>query len=596
MTTVNSKLPANLFVSATTSPLRVAEELKIDLTPGQLVRATVIESELGKVILEVHRQHYLAKGERELRVGQSLDLRVLQTQPQIEFKVIKAPLNDKLSQSLPLLSRSFDWSQLVGQLQQKLEQNPQSGPQVYRQLQQILDPSSGVPASLKADVALIVAQLQQLGSSGEASLGKLLPPTHAFSSPLLKNSQQFALSKTIAELTISLKNQLSLLPKEKSQPMPKNWYPETRHLLAPLQTVRTLPQFAAPQRQLLVAVLSQMKQHPRVSPQLTREVERILVQVEKQGGPEVFAPPTKGEVNHLRGDTSPVRLDLPASPSFTHSRSELLPQAQEREIPVSLGADIKQVLAQVELVQAKKQPLAPELLGRLEGLLERVRQLPQKTDGAPILIPNLEQIVGQLEQLVSQRPIVPQGGQLGLLSQLFGFHLEAELLQGKKKVVLESLKASLLGLQKDMGDDVAEPLRRLELFQLCKAKFAEEQIQFLPLPFNELEDGYLLAERQSQTEDENTEAPYQMSLSLRLSALGNLRVDMLYEEGGLHLRLACQDREKMTYVQGCADELKEGLNAVALKGISFSRDAQLPAKQLQERLQPDSSNMLDARI
>jgi hypothetical protein len=52
----------------------------------------------------------------------------------------------------------------------------------------------------------------------------------------------------------------------------------------------------------------------------------------------------------------------------------------------------------------------------------------------------------------------------------------------------------------------------------------------------------------------------------------------------------------MTFMQSCSEELKESLSAVTLQGMSFSADARLPARQLQERLLPNSQNMLDTRI
>ena len=118
MTTVNSNPPANLFISAPTFSPDAAGELPINLRPEQLVRGTVIETGQDGAVLEINRQRYLAQGEQELRVGQKIDLQVLQTQPRLEFKVLSDLLHDRLSQALPLLTRSFDWSQLVSQLQQ----------------------------------------------------------------------------------------------------------------------------------------------------------------------------------------------------------------------------------------------------------------------------------------------------------------------------------------------------------------------------------------------------------------------------------------------------------------------------------------------
>lgn len=607
MTTVNSSsnFPGNLFISTATFPVNVVEGLKFELNAGQMVRATVIEAGLDGTILEVHRQRYLAQGEQELRVGQKLNLQVLQTQPQLEFKVLSDSLNDRLSQALPLLARSFDWGQLAGQLRQQLAQSPQlqSAEKIYNQLQQILNPTTGVPVSLKENMALITTQLQQLTTSVETPSANNLLPVQPLSLPVLQVSQQlppFALSKTITSLINNLQKQFSLLPKpgqalpkQVDQALPKVWYAETRNLLAPFRQGLELPQLLIPQRQPLVAVLNQIRQHPRVSPQLAGEVERILIKIDRQVAQDISQPLKR---------TEPLsKGDFAVTPK--QNVIQPLPRSvQETRVKagaslIQLSAEIKQIIEQVTQVQEQKQGIAPELLGRLEGLLGRLQKLPQAAGGVPVLLPEVEMIVSQLEQLVAQRPAVPQGGQLGMLSQLFGFHLETELLQGKKKTALASLKLSLLGLQKDLGEDVAEPLRRLELFQLCRAKLAEEQVQFLPLPFNELEEGYLLSERQSGADDnELRESPLQMSLSLRLSALGNIRIDMLYEKEGLHLRLACEDREKMDYLQNCTDELRESLQAIDLQGVSFSADAQLPARQLQERLLPDSPNMLDARI
>ncbi len=595
MTTVNSNFPTNLFVAAPSLSANIVEWPGVELNPGQLVRATVIETGLNKAILEVHRQRYLAQGEQELRVGQKLNLQVLQTQPRLEFKVLSDTLNDRLAQALPLLTRSFDWSRLVSRLRQPQGQvpQPQDNVKIYNQLQQILTPAAGVPAGLKGDMALILAQLQQLTVSGASPAENVLPSQPL--TPMLAASQQpapFAISRTITTLIKNLQNQLSLLPKQAEQALPKNWYVETRELLAPFQQGRELPHLPVPQRQLLVTVLKQMKQHARVSPQLAGEVERLLVKVNRQVLQDIFPPPIKPDVPVARDLAATARPHVsPAIPG-----SEQTTGIKGVDVPVQLSAEIKQVLEQVNQGQVQKQGIAPELLGRLEGLLGRLQQLPRIAGEAPVLLPGFETLIAQLEHLVAQRPTVPQGGQLGLLSQLFGFHLEAELLQGKKKGALASLKSSLLGLQKELGSEVAEPLRKLELFQLCKARLADEQVQFLPLPFNELEEGYLLAERGAKGDDEATESPLQMSLSLRLSALGNIRIDMLYATEGLHLRLACEDREKMAYLQNYTDELGESLQAVELQGVSFSADAQLPARQLQGRLLPDSHNMFDARM
>ncbi len=593
MATVNSNLPTNLFISAPTLPIVVTEGPKFDLNPGQMIRATVVEGGMGQAILEINRQNYLAQGERELRVGQTLNLQVVQTQPRLEFKVVSDSLNDRLAQALPLLTRSFDWGQLVSQLRQHPGQQalPSATVAIYNQLQQILNSAAEGSTDFKENMTLIVAQLRQLlVSEGPIPGNNIGLPRQTLQQPMLQNSQQIAsleLSPMLTQLIKNLQSQLSLLPKQAGVSLSKGWYLETRSLLTPLHQGRALPLLSASQRQPLVTVLKQLQQHSKVSPQLSGEVKRILIQIDRSILQDTSQPVIRSN--------SAITKDPVIVPKFPVSNTS--EQVTGREALSQLSADIKQLLDRVQQGQANKQGIVPDLLGRLEGLLGRLQHLPQVVGDAPVSIPGFEMIVGQLEQLVTQRPTSPQGGQLGVLSQLFGFYLEAELLQGKRKDALNSLKLSLLNLQKELGDEVKEPLRKIELFQLCKAKLAEEQVQFLPLPFNELDEGYLLAEKRPQaTDDAENKPPLQMSLSLRLSALGNIRIDMLYEKEGLHLRLACEDQGKMRYLQNCTDELKESLQAIELQGISFSADAQLPARQLQERLLPDSVNMLDARI
>ncbi len=596
MTTVNSKMPTNLFVTAPPLSGNSIEGGVFDFSPGQMLRGMVVNRELDQIVLEINRQLYLAQGERELQIGQKVNLQVVQTQPQLELKVLLNPLDDRLSQSLPLLTRPFDWNQLVVRLQEQQRQGLESAAslKVSHQLQQILKSTSGVSVQLDEQITRIVAQLKQL-SVGEKAVvdNDLLLPLQFSQSLKMQGGEQHTspgVSPIFMRVIKDLQNQLSLLPKEIDIPLPKSWYVTTRNLLAPLQQTPQLPQLMISQRQLLVSVLNQIQQHPRVSPQLSGEVTRILVQIDKQITGDIPA----SSVRRAPEIVGPADAKRPFS--LNSEVVDAVPRAKSGDgLPV-LSTEIKQLLSQVQLRQENQQSIAPELLGRLEGLLSRLGRLPQTLSEA---LPGFEVMVSQLEQLVAQRPSIPQGRQLGLLSQLFGFHLEAELLQGKKRDALNSLKLSLLDLQKDIGGEVKEPLHRIELFQLCKARLAEEQVAFLPLPFEELEEGYLLAEKQTHENSkhaEEDEPHLQLSLSLRLSALGNLRIDMLYEKQGLHLRLACEDRGKMDYLKHCAEELKESLEAVVLQGVSFDSNAKLPARQLQERLLPESFNLLDERL
>jgi len=275
MTTVNIKSPVNLFISTPKIGTDSPDKTQINLFPEQRVRAQVIEAGLERTVVEINQQRFLAQGGKGLRVGQEIQLQVLQTQPRLEFKVLTNNLKEQLSQSLPLLTRPFDWSQLIGQLQQQLEQGGvgQATSQIYRQLQQILNPLTAAPLDLEENIATIVSQLKQL-----------MVPTEGLSPsgpapPMLQHPPQvfatFKLSQAVTQLVKNLQNQMALLPNQSGQKLPENWYVATRSLLAPLRPGHELSHVSSFQRLPLITILRQIQQHPAISPQLKGEVKRI---------------------------------------------------------------------------------------------------------------------------------------------------------------------------------------------------------------------------------------------------------------------------------------------------------------------------------
>ncbi len=652
MSIVNPLLPANPVIQTAANPVSTTEERQLDLRLEQVVRATVVEGGLDKALLEMNHRHYRAQSDQELQVGQKLTLQVLQTHPALEMRVVRDPFGGRLSQLLPLLTQSYDWSKLLDRLQQQpqSQQHPVETARLYQQLQQLLQPNGRLPANIETRLAKLPIQLQQLfvslaGNKIDSGQPVFVPqPAQAYVNYQTNNSGQSL--PDLTQVLRALQGQLQQLQQANGRPISADWVATTQQLLAPLpQSLAQLPA-PAPQLSNLFALLGQMRQQPSLPPQLTAELERLILQLTVQRGSE---PAGSSRVANQTAPQAPPQVTSPATPLATPPAtptavagqfqpavqasastaaqavtpdSQPVAQAGSRQIPgaetvyrppaqaavtpqpnsatvipAEVSTGLKTLLAEVQHAQGAAGKLSPELLGRLEGLLDKLQQLPQAEKGTLPVMPGLELISQQLVQLVSQGPQRPEGGQLGLLSQLFGFHLEAELLKGKQKEALNNLKASLLALQKELGEEVVkEPLQRLEMFQLCKARLAEEQVQFLPLPFNELEEGYLLMEQAEQNDDEESEPPLQLALSLRLSALGSMQVDMLYDKEGLHLRLACEDKEKMEYLQQHAAELEEAIETVPLQGVSFAADASEPARQLMARLLPEALGMLDARI
>ena len=602
MTIINPNLPANLFIQPTSQPLSTSDLRQLDLRLEQVVRATVVESGLDRTILEMNHQQYRAEADRELQVGQQLRLQVLQLQPQLEFRVLNDPLNDRLATLLPLLTRSYDWGQLIEQVRHAVPKNFHSVAlgQVLHQLQQLLSPEGGPGAAANASLASIVGQLQQLMPASE----EFLPQYSGSELIRMKNPYQGSVSELsgrtlespFVELTQKLQTQMAILADKRVDVSFRSWLGQTRSLLAPLQRDSGFLALVSPvPKQALFDVLVNLRDHPKVPPQFVAEVERILVQMERQGVKE-FTPAQK-----VPGQSAGQVMvdDLPKNGRELGSSVQQaggVDGGRHETNSVKLNAEVQNLLKNIQQLQEQRSSLPPELLGKLEGLSTRLQLLLQNTVNAQVAIPGLETIISQIAPLLSQQTNPPAGEPLGILSQLFGLYLETELLQGKAKDALASLKLALLSLKKELGDEVSEPLRRVELFQLCKARLGEEDVHFLPLPFNELEEGYLLAEKQEETQADAEEESLNLSLSLRLSALGNVRVDMVYGEHGLQLCIAGENQEKKNYLQSAREELETAVTTVDLREISFVADAQLPAKQLQERLLPQARSMLDARI
>jgi len=666
MTIVNPITTSTLVPQAQPTPTQTSEERQIDLRPEQIIRATVVEGGLDKTLLEMNHQHFRAQSEVELQAGQKLTLQVLQTHPRLEFRVLNNPLDGKLSQLLPLLTRSYDWAQLLKTMQQQSQpgQLPSAMTQVFSQLQALLQPLGGSQENLQGEISRLAAQLQQLfespgfvinSPSSAQSVSGSLPAAVS----LLPAEQLNALA---AQIVQGLQAQLDQGSKGSSQSVPQQAQVALRELTESLPPhFEAFSRLPLSQQSTLLTLLDSVRQQPNLPSPLADDLKLLAEQLilsrqdsVMQGGQNVTestaakpsqvtfsqqpslptsaesAAPPAAPTQAASTPAAPTpaaptpAAPTPAAPSpaaptqaaptqaaptqaatiGVGSLQDLQQQSSALQVPATatpppaeVVEGISQLLSQVRQLQEEKGGLTSDLTGRLEGLLDKLQQLSQPAEASYAALPELAAIATQLSQITQQAGIHPEGGQLGFLSQFFGFHLETELLNGKKKDALASLKLGLLSLRNELGEQAKEPLHRLEILQMCKSKLHEQQVQFLPLPFNELEEGYVLVEKQrEQDAEDGAEAPLQLSLSLRLSALGNLRIDMLYEKHGLHLRVACEDQEKMRYLQDFREELEQAIETVPLQGVSFAADAQAPARQLLKRLLPEAAGMLDARI
>jgi hypothetical protein len=181
-----------------------------------------------------------------------------------------------------------------------------------------------------------------------------------------------------------------------------------------------------------------------------------------------------------------------------------------------------------------------------------------------------------------------------------GLDLEASLTKGQrvdpslKSIILETL-AKLDPEKTNFREQTERMLQGLELQQLCQIKLARQDMFFFPLPFDFLEQGFIIADQHKVPQGEQSEKPFVLSMHLALKGLGNLRIDFLLDAKGLYLRFACESKEKMEFSAQFKNDLQNAIQTIPLQGISFSTGADDPAAVLIAKLVDYGDSVLDTR-
>ena|GEM_PF-679058 len=110
--------PALTLVTPVETPTpRGTESQPLKLQPYQIVRATVVEGGLDKVVLNVKNHKLSADTRVPLKTGQKLHLQVLSTHPQIHLRIMEAAELKYLFRLLHSLGQSPDLTGMLRQLQ-----------------------------------------------------------------------------------------------------------------------------------------------------------------------------------------------------------------------------------------------------------------------------------------------------------------------------------------------------------------------------------------------------------------------------------------------------------------------------------------------
>ncbi len=626
MNTVSSQIPANLFLPQTLSTLRVqAAELQSFRVQQQML-ATVVEinEEEGEAVLEIGGKNYRTPLNDTMQSGQLLQLQVLKTEPALEFNVLGVSKQDQLAQLFTLLAQPYDWAKLAEQIQRLAKDSPELSTlaNLFRQFRQVVAPGQKLPDEIADAIKVLTRQLQALNAQEtRPDAAALLPGFELVMKRPQKDSP--AALHSWARLLTQLKDHIGRgqqLPDAKDR---GQWYGQTRELLGELQTVVKGQALSASLLRGLSPLLNQLQQLTPVTPQLARDIRLLDNLVQKTTATGVLSQDfvsddrqsariqqVGGRLPLSAGPTPESTAALPVTGAATREGAVALPTGAAEQLiktdfhaepatvpPPSLDKLVRQV---VTLLRDSEGTVAlpGKIVGQLEGALARSIE---KGQIAAEHLPYVNNLLQQLSNAPATLAPETFREKLGVLSLLLGFGIDKIGKEKSGDTKASLLQQSLYALKDQLTGKGDEPLQRLELLQLCRDKLADQQVQFFPLPFEDLEEGYLLVRQHSYKDGsgsakDDPREELQLSMALRLSAIGSVRVDMLYGVSGLRLQLAGENRQKMHYLETFAADLRGALSGIKLLSIGFRDDAQLPTMQLKQNVLPEADRLLNMRV
>jgi len=181
--------------------------------PGHLLEAMVLEAkESNRFLLNIAGRQINAQSNAPLLPGQTLQLQVLQTSPQIELKIVTSALGHLFGQSLTLSGKNIDLSQLI----KAFRQQPPAETAVLRagttgMVEKFYSMQKSVLTSSESG-SLLKNLVNQLGLHFENSIGKgeLQAAENSLKAALLDISNSFQNVENIVHSTTKLLSLIEL--------------------------------------------------------------------------------------------------------------------------------------------------------------------------------------------------------------------------------------------------------------------------------------------------------------------------------------------------------------------------------------------------
>ena len=470
-------------------------------SPGQMLRALVVESAGNRSTLEVGGSRFEVQSKVPLSPGQSLDLQVLSTTPKLELQITGDSLSRFFSRSLSSSTSNQDLSSF------------------FTLLRQVSPALSSSVSGSSLETLQDFASLQQV-AAGQAS-------------------GDFGL-KMLQQLFSQLGGRLdNLFTQGRAQEM-----------LPTIQsTLEEIALLFQGKDQLSPAALSKLAQLSSADTQLFDLLTAL--RQDSNSGPAIK-------------DTAMTEL-------WQH---------------LQLPADFSSAAAK-----------APEVLNILKTGFAELIFLLKGSDSLPQFFSTTAMQSGLSAQAETEAILPGQGGKEGeWLLQLvdkLGLNLESLLAAGKGQEAVKTLKFALMELVQNLAEhgklaeSAKQALSTLEFFQLTQLQTLRQDALVVPLPLPFLEQGYLLVEEyteQAGRDGGGRDMPANFSLLLKLSPLGNLRIDFLAGGEGVYIRFNGQTKEAVDFLATFKDELTHALSSTtAVHGVSFTTKGEDPLSALLKR-------------
>ena len=532
LSVINRPIATGIQSGVGAKPAATAPDLPT-FSPGQTLRAVVVAENAGnEFTLETEGSRFVAQSRVPLSPGQSLNLRVLSTDPKIELQITEDTVSRYFSRSLGSTGTSPNLSSFFTLLQQVApSQLPNLSGSSLQTLQQF-------------------ALLQQQNVPGqEVSAGQLGIPSQT-----LAASEYGAklLQEIFAQLGVQMEN---LLADGSNQAV-------LASVKSALQDVALLFQDKG---QLSQAALLQLDQLSAANKQLFETLSSL------QLGSNVGQGGKEGLFDQLL-----QQLQLQPESAFNSANS------------ASTLNTLKSGFAELVFLMRGPESLLQLLSSNSlqSGLLSRSQAeviLASQGSGGP------EKQGGELlQQLVDKLG-------LNLESMLAAGNME-DAVKTVKFALMELVQNfAAQSKLAESGKHALNTLEFFQLTQL-QAVRQDALVVPIPLPFLEqgylLVEDY---QNQSGKDGGNRGIPKHFSLLLKLAPLGNLKIDFLANGDGLYIRFNSESKEVSDFLASFKDELNNSITNTLVHGVSFAEKGEDPLTAVLKRSRAVADSFINTK-